>query len=63
MIADKTEAEDILNGALKEDPDEYGIVQLINLVEDEEDDFFTSTPEFVFRKCLKTLKRRINRDY
>jgi len=56
----KIEAEDILCGASKEEIDEYNIVQIINLVDDE--DFFTTTPQNTFEKCLKTLKRRMNRN-
>ena len=56
----KTEASDILNGALKEKPDDYDIVQLLNLID--EDDLFTETPLVVFKNCLTTLKRRMNRN-
>jgi hypothetical protein len=57
----KTEARNIIDRAKKEELEDHNIARLISFIEEE--DFFTVTPQVSFIRCLKTLKRQINKDY
>jgi len=50
------DAEKVLKGAAKEDPDEYQIAQLSDMLDE---DIFESSPINAFRNCLKQLRKQI----
>lgn len=53
------DAEDVLVGAEREEPDEYQVAHLVSLIEDE--DIFIDTPMGEFKRCIRKLKRQLRR--
>ena len=50
------DAEKILNGAAKENPDEYQVAQLAELLDE---DIFDNGPATAYRNCIKQLKKQL----
>jgi hypothetical protein len=53
------EAEDVLDGACKEEPDDYQVAHLMSMFED--NDIFIETPVKEYERCIKKLKRQLKK--
>lgn len=49
----------VINGALKETPEEHEVAIILSLLEPEDNEFENSSPLQAHRKCLKKLRKNL----
>ena len=53
------EAIKVINGAIKEKPDEHEIAIILSLLEPEENEFEGINPLIAYKQCLKNLRKKL----